>query len=152
MGKKLTTKGMVLLASLLIVLTALVVPAGLAQANHVRIDINTDPHQPSSAPPDPSAPPAPPAPTTTYVPAPMPQTLQADEIKAHVVRADTIYANRIEADEVQGRIHQTKSVKISDAHGDIRAPEVSASVIYAEKINANSVVAQNVYVRDLRRR
>jgi len=29
---------------------------------------------------------------------------------------------------------------------------VAASVIYAEEISANSVVAQNVYVRDLRRR
>jgi hypothetical protein len=29
---------------------------------------------------------------------------------------------------------------------------VTASVIYAEEISANSIVAQNIYVRDLRRR
>ena len=123
-------RGKVLLAGALIALAALVIPAGLAGADQVRIE------------------PVPPA-VTIY--APVPQTLQADEIKAQRVRANTIYANTIEAPEIQGQIFQTKDVKIS-AHGDIKAPEVSASVIYAEKITANSVVAQNIYVRNLERK
>ena len=68
----------------------------------------------------------------------------------YLVRADTIYANRIQADEVRGQIHQTRDVRIGDTRGEIKAPEVAASVIYADEITA--VVAQNVYVRDLRRR
>ncbi len=123
---KMVMRGKVLLAGALIALAALVMPAGLAGA-------------------DQGVPPA----VTIYEP--VPQTLQADEIKAQRVRANTIYANTIEADEVQGQIFQTKGVKVS-AHGDIKAPEVSASVIYAEKITANSVVAQNIYVRKLERR
>jgi hypothetical protein len=43
-------------------------------------------------------------------------------------------------------------VKVGDTRGHIKAPEVTASVIYAEEISANTVVAQTVYVRDLRRR
>ena len=70
----------------------------------------------------------------------------------YLVRADTIYVNRIQADEVRGQIHQTRDVRIGDTRGEIKAPEVAASVIYADEISANSVVAQNVYVRDLRRR
>ncbi len=152
------TSGKGLLVGILVALTAMAVPAGLAWANHVSVEINPGPHQPSSAPPVGTTPPVvtappapPPAPTTTTVPVPQPQTLQADEIKAHQVRANTIYANKIEADEVQGQIHQSKGVKIN-GRGDIKAPEVSASVIYAETINANSVVAQDIYVRDMRRR
>jgi hypothetical protein len=61
-------------------------------------------------------------------------------------------ANRIQADEVRGQIHQTRDVRIGDTRGEIKAPEVAASVIYADEISANTVVAQNVYVRDLRRR
>ncbi len=118
-------RGSVLLAGALMALAALVLPAGLSRAD--------------SPPPIPQVPQA------------MPQSLQADEIKALRVRADTIYANTIEANEVQGHIFQTDGVKVS-AHGDIEAPEVSASVIYAEKIAANSVVAQNIYVRKLERR
>ncbi len=118
-------RGSVVLAGALMALAALVLPAGLAGAD--------------------SPPPVPPLPQA------MPQTLQADEIKAQRVRANTIYANTIEADEVQGQIFQTDDVKVS-AHGDIKAPEVSAAVIYAEKITANSVVAQTIYVRHLERR
>ena len=131
---KMMMRGKVLLAGGLIALAALVMPAGLAGADQVRIE------------PVPQA--VPPA-VTIYESAP--QTLQADEIKAQRVRATTIYANTIEAPEIQGQIFQTKDVKVS-AHGDIKAPEVSASVIYAEKITANSVVAQNIYVRNLERR
>jgi hypothetical protein len=43
-------------------------------------------------------------------------------------------------------------VKIGDTKGDIKAPEVAASVIYADEIKANSVIAQHVFVRDLRRK
>ena len=67
-------------------------------------------------------------------------------------RADTIYANKIEADNIQGQIHQTKDVKVGKTSGKIKAPEVAAAVIYAEEITANSVVARNIYVRDLDRR
>jgi len=114
-----------------------------AWAEHVRIDVVPQ-HAPSS--------------TTVIVPgqtAPAPtqlQTLNAEQIKANVVRADTIYANRIEANEVRGQIHQSRDVKIGDTRGEFSAPEVTASVIYADEITANSVVAHHVYVRDLRRK
>ena len=122
---------------------ALALVTGLAQADHVRIGPRTTT-------------------TTTEVIVPAvlpgaqppqgvvaPQTLQADEIKAHQVRANTIYANRIEADQIQGLVYQTSGVKVR-AHGEIKAPEVTASVIYADTINANSVVADAIYVKDLR--
>jgi hypothetical protein len=105
--------------------------AGWAQANHVRID----------------AAPTPPPPMPATV---TPQVLQVDEIKAQQVRANTIYANRIEADQVQGMIHQTDGVQIRNARGDIKAPDVAASTIYADTIKANVVVADAIYVRDLR--
>lgn len=108
-------------------------PIGWACANHVRIEGSAQPPVPLSVPPAAS------------------QTLHADEITALQVRADTIYANKIEADTIQGQIHQTKDVKVGQSRGQIKAPEVTASVIHAEEISANSVVAQNVYVRDLRR-
>ncbi len=69
-----------------------------------------------------------------------------------MLRARTIYTNKIEADEVQGLIHCTGGVKNSHTHGDLKVPEVSASFIYAIKITANSVVAEGVYVPNLRRR
>jgi hypothetical protein len=120
---------------------ALALVAGFAQAEHVRIGPRT-------------------ITTTTEVVVPAvlpatppgvvaPQALQADEIKAHQVRANTIYANRIEADQIQGLLYQTKEVKIR-ANGEIKAPEVTASVIYADSIKANSVVADAIYVKDLR--
>lgn len=125
-------------------LAVLALSFGLAGADHIRIEVSP-PQEPSSS-------------TTVIVPAPaapqptVPQTLHADEIQAQQVRADTIYANRIEADEIRGQIHQTKEVKIKDSRGKIKAPDVTASIIYADEISANSVVAQHVYVRDLRRR
>ena len=118
----------------LITLTAIAMSAGLAWATHVRMEGVVE--QPTS-------------PGLTVV---APPSLQADEIKAHEVRAQVIYANRIEADEVRGTIHQSKGIKISDTHGDLKAPEVAANTIYADVIKANSVVANDIYVRDLRRK
>ncbi len=42
--------------------------------------------------------------------------------------------------------------EVLESSSDIKVPEVSTSVIYADKITADSVVAELVYVRDLRRR
>jgi hypothetical protein len=75
----------------------------------------------------------------------------ADDICAHQVRAQTIYAHQIKAREVQGVIHQTQNVKISNGKSNIKAPQVTASVIYADSIQADSVVANEIYVRDLKR-
>jgi hypothetical protein len=123
-------RGKTLLTSVAGGLAALVMAAGLAQANHVRIQV-----VPSM--PDAQA-------------VIVPQTLQVDEIKAHEVRAQTIYANRIDTDRLQGLIYQTAGLEGRHGHGEVRAPAVSASVIYADTISANSVVADAVYVRDLR--
>ena len=142
-------KGKSLLASTVVALAALGLTWTVADANHVRIEVAPDPTQPGTTVVVPA--PGPP-PVTAYVPAPLPQTLQADEIRAHQVRAQTIYANKIEADEIQGAVHQSKAVKVGDTRGEVKAPYVSASVIYADEIKANSVVADNIYVRDLRRR
>ena len=93
-----------------------------------------------------------PAPSTVVIPAPSPpvqQTMHAEQIRAGVVRANTIYANRIEADRVQGVIHHTGSVKVNAPSGEIVGPDVATSVIYADAIAANSVLADNIYVRDL---
>ena len=133
----------------------LAVPWSGANATHIRIDSSDTTQQPSTtvivpAPGSTAVVPGPPA-VTTYAPVPA-QTVQAEEIKANQVRAQTIYANKIEADDVQGVVHQTKSVKVENSHGDIKAPYVAASVIYADEIKANSVVADQIYVRDLRRR
>ena len=49
-------------------------------------------------------------------------------------------------------IHYTKGVKVDNVDGDVKAPMISASVIHAEKIKANSVVANTIFVRDLKRR
>jgi len=136
----------ILVGTTLLGLAALVVPAGWAWANHVRIEVSGE-----TLGPPPGVIYVPPAGTTVVMPS-APQTLQADEIKAQQVRAQTIYANKIEADEVRGVVYQTRGVKIRDTKGDIKAPEVSASVIYADEIKANSVVADAIYVRDLRRR
>ncbi len=89
---------------------------------------------------------------TTPVPPGVPQLVRADEIKSNRVRANTIYANKIDADEIRGVIHQDKNLKIGDTRGDIKLPEVVASVIYAGEIKANSIVAERIYVKDLRRR
>jgi hypothetical protein len=97
-----------------------------------------------------------PAPSTVVVPSPSPssstpiqQTMYAEQIRAGVVRANTIYANRIEADRVQGVIHHTGSVKVNAPSGEIVGSDVATSVIYADAIAANSVLADNIYVRDL---
>ena len=107
---------------------------GPAIANHVKLAGTP------VAPPPPN-----PAPASS-------QTIHADQITAQQVRADAIYANKIDADNIQGQIHQSKDVKVGDTRGEIKAPEVTASVIYADEISANWVIANNVYVRDVRRR
>ncbi|MGH7305349.1 MAG: hypothetical protein ACRELZ_18860 [Candidatus Rokuibacteriota bacterium] len=109
-------------------------PIGISRADHVKIDGHPQP------PARPNPPPA------------SSQTIHAEHITAQRIRADSIYANRIDTDEIQGQIHQSKDVKVGETRGEIKAPEVTASIIYAEEISANSVVANNVYVRDLRRR
>ena len=109
-------------------------PMGVSRANHIKIDGHAQPAAPPNPPPAAS------------------QTIHADHITAQRIRADTIYANRIDADDIQGQIHQSKDVKVGETRGEIKAPEVTASIIYAEQISANSIVAHNVYVRDLRRR
>lgn len=80
----------------------------------------------------------------------MPQTLQVEDIRANHVRAQTIYANQIDADQVQGMLHQSNNIRIRDAKGEIKAPMVTAAVIYADSIKANTVVADQIYVRDLK--
>lgn len=120
---------------------ALIAPVAAVSANHIRFD--------GLPPPVPSPVASPPA---VVVPVPSPtQTLQVDEIEAGVVRANIIYANRLEADEVRGAVHQTRGLKVNDSQGKIKAPDVAASVIYADEISANTVVADAIYVRELRR-
>lgn len=124
---------------------ALIAPVAVVSANHVRID-----GMPAAAPPPP------PGVSQPVVVAPIPaptqaQTLRVDEIEAGVVRANIIYANKLEADEVRGAVHQNKGLQVSDSHGKIKAPEVVASVIYADEISANTVVADQIHVRELKR-
>jgi len=96
--------------------------------------------------------------TTTVVPAPttgLPAvvlTLRADDIKSPRVRANTIYANRIEANEIRGVIHQDAGLKVRDTNGAIAGSEIVASVIYADEIKADVVIADHIYVRNVRRR
>jgi hypothetical protein len=104
----------------------------------------------------------PPAGTTTVVPAPatvvtpplatVVLTVRADNIESPRVRAQTIYANRIEANEIRGVIHQGKGLKVGNTDGAIKGDEIVASVIYANKIKADIVIADHIYVRDVRRR
>jgi len=76
--------------------------------------------------------------------------LQVAEIKAHQVRAHTIFANRIDTDQIEGMVHQTGGIQLRQAQSEIKAPAVTASVICADTISANMVIADSVYVRDLR--
>jgi len=125
-----------LLTSVFIAAAVMTGSGVVASANHVRID----------------APAVPSVVTPPTVPTPA-QTLQAEEIKADVVRANVIYyANKVQADQVRGTVYQGRQVKVNDSQGRIRAPEVVASVIYADEISANTVVAEQVYVRELDRR
>jgi hypothetical protein len=136
-----------ILGSALAGIAALGLSWGAAEANHMKIDVVV-PQDQSAVVVTPGSP------AVTYsTPAPaIPQTLQAGDVKADLVRAQTIYANKIEADDIQGAIHQSNGVRIRDTHGDIKAPQVAASVIYADEIKANSVIAEHIYVRDLQRR
>jgi hypothetical protein len=124
---------------------ALIAPVAAVSANHVRID-----GMPSAVPPPPPVVSqrgvVVPGPATTQ-----PQTLHVDEIEAGVVRANIIYANKLEADEVRGVVHQSRGLQVNDSHGKIKAPDVAASVIYADEISANTVVADQIYVRELKR-
>ena len=79
-------------------------------------------------------------------------TLRAEDIKSPRVRAQTIYANRIEAKEIRGVIHQDTGLKVRDTNGAIAGNEIVASVIYADEIKADIVIAEHIYVRDIRRR
>jgi hypothetical protein len=115
------------------------VPLTAATANHVKIDGSVES---VTVPPGVAA--------RTF--APVPSTIQADDIEAHQVRARTIYANRIEADQVQGVVHQSTGIRVEDTDGDVEAPDVAAGVIYADEIKANSVAADHIFVRDLSRR
>ena len=81
----------------------------------------------------------------------VPQTIQADTIKANQVRAQAIYANKIKARDVQGVVHQAKTIDGGNGKHDVKAPLVSASVIYADEIKADSVIANDIYVRKLTR-
>src|SRR5262249_28498088 len=89
---------------------------------------------------------------TTITPGVVPSTLQADDIEAAQVRAQTIYANKIKASNVQGMVHQTKGVRIKHTKSDLKIPQVQAGTIYADVIKADSVVADNIYVRDMERK
>jgi hypothetical protein len=126
-------------SALVAVMTLALFSAGVARADHVRVEFGV-PHQ------------APVVQSPPVVQPVLPSTIQAEVIEAHQVRAQTIYANKIEADEIQGAIHQTSGVKINSSQGKIRIPTVLASVIYADEIKANSVVADVIYVRKLERR
>jgi hypothetical protein len=104
----------------------------------------------------------PPEGSTTVVPAPatgvtpplatVVLTVRADHIDSPRVRAQTIYANRIEANEIRGVIHQDKGLKVGNTDGAIKGDEIVAAVIYADKITADIVIADHIYVRDVRRR
>lgn len=120
---------------------ALILPVAAVSANHVRIDGRIDGTPPVVAPP------------AVVVAAPAPaQTLQVETIEAGVVRANIIYTNKLEADEVRGAVHQNRGLKVKDTEGKVKAPEVAASVIYADEISANTVVADAIYVREMKRR
>ena len=123
-------RGTALLTSLAGGLIALMVTVAGASAQGVRIEL------PSPAP----------NPSNVVVP----ETLQVDRISARQVRAHVIYANRIDAERVEGAIHQISGLTSLYGHGQIQAADVAASTIYADTINANVVVADAVYVRDLR--
>ena len=144
-----------LIASLAAGTATVTLLAGLAFANHVTVSrpsgtIQAQVVTPSSDAPVVVVPGSPPQVVQTPPPAPMPSTLQVEDIRAHQVRANTIYANSIDADQVQGMLHQNGTVKVRNTKGEIKSPEVTASVIYADSIKANLVVADNIFVRDLK--
>lgn len=132
-----------LIAGPLMGLMAAGLACGPARAEQVKIEVNQDGaviEVPASVPR-----------ITTFSPGVVPTSVQADDIVAHEVRAQTIYANKIESPSVQGTIHQSDTVKIDKTKGDIETPSVTAGVIYADTIKARSVVADNIYVRELKK-
>jgi hypothetical protein len=135
---------------------ALAVSGGCASPNQARLDPDAVVAAPGTTTE------VPPAGTTTVVPAPatvvtpplatVVLTVRADNIDSPRVRAQTIYANRIEANEIRGVIYQGKGLKVGNTDGAIKGDEIVASVIYANKIKADIVIADHIYVRDVRRR
>ena len=144
---------------LAVLATVLAVAAGgAARADDVNIQVTPGTQPPAQVPaaPPPTSPGGttvimPQGTPTVVVPQPTQATLQADDIEASLVKAGTIYANRIEAGNIQGAIHQTTGVKI-EGQGAIKAPTVTAAVIFAEKIKADTVLADHIYVREMKRR
>jgi hypothetical protein len=135
---------------------ALAVSGGCASPNQARLDPDAVVAAPGTTTE------VPPAGTTTAVPAPatvvtpplatVVLTVRADNIDSPRVRAQTIYANRIEANEIRGVIYQGKGLKVGNTDGAIKGDEIVASVIYANTIKADIVIADHIYVRDVRRR
>ena len=136
---------------------ALAVSGGCASPNQARLDPDA-----MVAAPGTTTEVLPPAGTTTGVPAPATAatpplatvvlTVRADNIESPRVRAQTIYANRIEANEIRGVIHQGKGLRVENTDGAIKGDEIVAAVIYANKIKADIVIADHIYVRDVRPR
>jgi hypothetical protein len=83
-------------------------------------------------------------------PPPPPQELAVKEIKADRVRAHTIYANEIKADDVRGRIHRVRKMDTHGWRGEMKGGSVSAAVIRAKEIKARVVIAETIYVHDLK--
>jgi hypothetical protein len=144
---------------------ALAVSGGCASPNQARLDpdaVVAAPGTTTEVPPAGTTTEVPPAGTTTVVPAPatvvtpplatVVLTVRADNIDSPRVRAQTIYANRIEANEIRGVIYQGKGLKVGNTDGAIKGDEIVASVIYANTIKADIVIADHIYVRDVRRR
>src|SRR5262249_31943159 len=128
-----------------------VVSAGLAGAAGVVVQPGQAPLvvQPSQPAPTVVVPQQQPS-TTVVVPS-TPATVQAGDIAAQETRAQTIYANKMKSRMVRGAVHQSDAVTIKDTKGDIKLRPVTGGVIYADTIKANSVVADNIYVRNIER-
>ncbi|MFB3816844.1 MAG: hypothetical protein ACE147_04185, partial [Candidatus Methylomirabilales bacterium] len=83
-------------------------------------------------------------------PPPRAQELAVKEIKADHVRAHTIYANEIKADDVRGRIHHVAKMDTHRWRGELKGGSVSAAVIRAKEIKARVVIADTIYVHNLK--
>jgi hypothetical protein len=82
---------------------------------------------------------------------PAPQVVQTEDLEANEVRAQTIYANKIEAPEIQGAIHPTGEIRLNSSVSDMKAATVVASVLYADTIKAHRVIADHIFVRNIKR-
>jgi hypothetical protein len=76
--------------------------------------------------------------------------LVVKEIEASRVEARVIYANKIKARSVRGRVYRIGKLDTDGWRGEIEAPVVSAPVIYAKEIEANLVIAEAIYVHELK--